>query len=182
MEQDETWSTGTWQDDTGCPISIILDTTSDGRRASFCCRTVLRLGSQSLTPRPTMLLTQTWWPWRPPPLSEIMSKNDEDMGNISAKKYLRTAGVSVRWFDATNNKKHVYHLINTPFVSMHADQLRVEQVDVQNKEWFIFSFKIASPCCGDRAPPCDVGQSHSPINLKLLEAGGRGGMMVLVFF
>jgi len=25
-------------------------------------------------------------------------------------------------------KKHVYHLINTPFVSMHADQLRVEQL------------------------------------------------------
>ena len=38
-----------------------------------------------------------------------------------------------------------------------------------------FSLKIASPCCGYRAPPCDVGQSHSPINLKSLKAGGRGG-------
>jgi len=45
-----------------------------------------------------------------------------------------------------------------------------------------FLFKIASPCCGDCAPLCDVGQSHSPINLKSLEAGGWGDMMVLVFF
>ena len=34
-------------------------------------------------------------PWRPPPLSEIMSKNDKDIGNILAKK-MRTAGVSAR--------------------------------------------------------------------------------------
>jgi len=61
-----------------------------------------------------------------------MSKNDKDMGNILAKKNLRTAGVSVRGFDATNdkNKKHVYQLIYTPFVSMHADQLPMEQVDI----------------------------------------------------
>jgi hypothetical protein len=50
-----------------------------------------------------------------------------------------TAGVSVHWFDATNDKKHVYHLINTPFVSMHADQLPMEQEDIYkyNKEWFV---------------------------------------------
>ena len=121
-----------------CSISVPPPSPSR-RRVSFHCHSVLRLGSQSLTPPPTMLLTQTWWPWRPPPLSKIMSKNDEDMGNISAKKYLRTAGVSVHWFDATNDKKHVYHLINTPFVSMHADQLPMEQEDIYkyNKEWFV---------------------------------------------
>jgi hypothetical protein len=52
---------------------------------------------------PTTLLTQIWWPWRPPPLSKIMSKHDEDMGYIG--KYQRTAVVSARWFDTTNDKK-----------------------------------------------------------------------------
>ncbi len=50
-------------------------------------------------------------------------------GKNIGKKNQRTAGVSACWFNATNDKKHVYHLINTPFVRMHADQLPVEQVD-----------------------------------------------------
>ena len=59
---------------------------------------------------PTMLLTQTWWPWRPPPLSKIMSKHDEDMGYIGKKN------ISVQlWLvrvDSTQRmiKKHVYSL------------------------------------------------------------------------
>jgi hypothetical protein len=43
------------------------------------------------------------------------------------------------------------------------------------KNGLITLWKIASPCCKDRASPWDAGRSHSPINLKLLEAGGQGG-------
>ncbi len=62
---------------------------------------------------------------RAPPcdVGQSHSQNAKDMGNILAKKNLRTAGVSACSFDATINNKHVYHVINTPFVSMHADQL-----------------------------------------------------------
>ncbi len=80
---------------------------------------------------PTTLLTQTWWPWRPPPLSKIMSKHDEDMGYIGKKN------ISVQlWLvrvDSTQRmiKKHVYSLKNIPFVSMHADRLRMEQVVIK---------------------------------------------------
>jgi hypothetical protein len=34
-------TTGTWQDDTGCPISIILATTSD-ESSNFCYSTYLK--------------------------------------------------------------------------------------------------------------------------------------------
>jgi len=58
-----------------------------------------------------------------------MSKHDEDMGYISKKN------ISVQlWLvhvDSTQRmKKARIHLKNIPFVSMHADQLRVEQVVV----------------------------------------------------
>ena len=43
-------------------------------------------------------------------------------------------------------------------------------------------YKIASLYCGDCASPCDVGWSHSPIILKLLEAGGRGGSWCRFFY
>jgi hypothetical protein len=34
----------------------------------------------------TMLLSETWWPWHPPPLlSEIMPQHDKDGGDIGEK-------------------------------------------------------------------------------------------------
>ncbi len=30
-------------------------------------------------------------------------------------------------------------------------------------------------CCRDHAPPCDIGQLHSPSKMKLQEAGSQGG-------
>ena len=74
---------------------------------------------------------QTWWPWRPPPLSKNHVKTWLGHETHQQKRYPRTAGVSARWFDATNNKKNTYiHLKNTPFVSMLADQLHVVQVEL----------------------------------------------------
>jgi hypothetical protein len=70
------------------------------------------------------------------------------------------------------------HLKNAPFVSMHSDLLRVEQVVIKKRMIYFNLKKIASPCCGDCAPPCNVGRSHTPIILKPLEADGRGGIMV----
>ena len=46
----------------------------------------------------------------PPHLSEIMPKHNEDIGGINNKKYQRTAVVSARWLDTTDNKMHVYFL------------------------------------------------------------------------
>ena len=41
---------------------------------------------------------------------------------------------------------------------------------------------ITSPCCGDQGQSCDVRRLHSSMQLKPLEAGGLGGVMVSVFF
>jgi hypothetical protein len=80
---------------------------------------------------PTTLLTQTWRPWCPPPLSKIMSKkHDEDMGYIGKKN------ISVQlWLvrvDSTQRmiKKHVYSLRKHTFCQ-RTDQLRVEQVVIK---------------------------------------------------
>jgi hypothetical protein len=60
-----------------------------------------------------------------------MSKHDEDMGYIGKKN------ISVQlWLvrvDSTQQmiKSTYIHLKNIPFVSMHADQLRVEQVVIK---------------------------------------------------
>jgi hypothetical protein len=62
-----------------------------------------------------------------------MSKHDEDMGyigkkNISVQLWLVRGDLTKRMI-----KKHVYSLKKhiVPFVSMHADQLRVEQVVIK---------------------------------------------------
>jgi hypothetical protein len=80
---------------------------------------------------PTTLLTQTWRPWCPPPLSKIMSKkHDEDMGyigkkNISVQLWLVRVDLTQRMI-----KKHVYSLRKHTFCQ-RTDQLRVEQVVIK---------------------------------------------------
>ena len=61
-----------------------------------------------------------------------MSKYDEDMGYIGKKIIGVQLGLVRSWFDATYDKKSTdIHLKNTPFASMHSDQLRMEQVVIK---------------------------------------------------
>ncbi len=59
-----------------------------------------------------------------------------------AKKYWQTAGVSAHQFGTMANKKaHNITYIILRFVSIHADQLRIEQAVVINKKNYLFSLK-----------------------------------------
>ncbi len=62
-----------------------------------------------------------------------MSKHDEDMGYIGKTNiYVQLGLVHVDLTQRTRKNTYI-HLKSTPFVSMHSDQLHVEQV-VINKE------------------------------------------------
>ena len=61
-----------------------------------------------------------------------------------------------------------------PFVS------RIIVNKIENK--LVLLKNITSPCCGDRGRLHNLWRLHSPMQLNPLEAGGRGGVMVSVFF
>ena len=102
--------------------------------------------------------------------------------DTSAKQYLRTAGLVCVHFYSTNDKKA--HIFTLKALLLSACTLSAARgtSSYKSKNELFLHYKIALPCCGDREPPCNVGRSHSPIFLKPLEADGRGGIMVSVFF
>jgi hypothetical protein len=62
-----------------------------------------------------------------PLVRKIVSKHDEDMGRICKNNICVQLGL-VRIESAQRTIKSTYtHLKNTPFVSRHADQLRVDK-------------------------------------------------------
>ncbi len=64
-------TTGTWQDGTGCPISIILATTSDvGERQhhghAVLAETKAATGADNNHPKSVSKKRRKWQPWRKP--------------------------------------------------------------------------------------------------------------------
>jgi len=81
---------------------------------------------------PTTLLTQTWWPWRPPPLSEIYPIGKK---NISVQLGLVRVDFTQRTI-----KKHVYSLRKHTFCQ-HALWSAAHGTSSYNKEWVIITLK-----------------------------------------
>ena len=112
----------------------------------------------------------------PPPLVQKSCQNMPRMGETLAKKYWRTAKVSAHWFNATADKKHIYSLKKYTVCqsARWSAARRTSSNKIENE--LVSLKKIASLCCAGHVPPWNVGRSHSPINLKPLEAGGWGGL------
>ena len=79
-------------------------------------------------------------------------------------------------------KTHDNSLQNIPFRKRASPSAACRIIVNKIKNMLISLLKNASPCCRDCAPPCNIWRSHSPINLKLMEAGGPGGSWCRCFF
>ena len=129
------------------------------------------------------LLSQTWWKWRPPPLVRNHAKTWWGHGRHWRKNICGKPGlVRVDKMQRTI-KKHVYSFKKKHTFCQRAcwsAACRTKSYKIKNV--LISLKKIAPPCFRDRAPPWNIRRSHSPINLKSLEASGRGGSWCRCFF
>ena len=104
-----------------------------------------------------------------------MPKHDEDMGNIGKKNIVVQLGLVRVELTQRKIKKHLCSLKKHTFCQCACWSAARRTSGYKIKNGSISLWKIALPCCRDRAPPCDIGWSHSPINLKMLDDSGRGG-------
>ncbi len=114
----------------------------------------VKQNKQGREPPATMLLSQTWWPWRPPLLSEIVPRHNKSVGDIG-KKYRWTAGVSAHWFETINNKKHIYSQKIHTFLLQVRRSAANRIIFYRLKDELIWFNIIASMCGGDHEPPHD---------------------------
>ncbi len=121
-----------------------------------------------------MLLSETWWPWCPPPLIWNHAKTWRGRGTHRRKKYWWTAGVSAPWFNATADKKITYRNLKNIPLSACKPFSGLQIIANKIKEMLVSRRIISLSCCGDWCRSRDVRQSHSPFNLMPLKAGGQG--------